>query len=104
MSKLILVKYINIKLITRNGPKGTKLTFLFQSINNEIGNAKKLAKNITNSPSNGLITNPNTNINLISPPPKLSFLNKKLPKIIIKYITPNKHIPDKILNNEYKTP
>ena len=101
---IILVKYINIQLINRKGPNGTKLTFLFKRIIRDTGSAKKLAIKRTNKPRIGLITSPNTNINLISPPPKLSFLNKKFPISITRYINKNKLIPDNILNKALITP
>ena len=73
----------------RKGPKGINLVFFLNNIINEIGNAIKLPKNITNKLGSGDKTSPITNINLISPPPKDSFLNKKFPNNIIVYIMQN---------------
>ena len=93
-----------MKINKRKGPNGTKLICFFFKIIKDIGKANKLAKKITNKHKNGCKTSPATNINFISPPPRLSFLNKKLPNNIIKYITLNIIKPDKILNKAYKIP
>ena len=66
----------------------------------DIGNASKLAINITIIPKNGLITKPTTNINFISPPPNVSFLNIRFPSNMIPYINPNKTIPEKIWKSD----
>ena len=100
----ILVKYRNRKLVTKNGPNGTKFWCFFHNISIDIGKARKLAINITIIPKNGFNTSPITNINLISPPPKVSFLNKAFPNIIIPYIKANSIIPDNKWNNEEITP
>ena len=53
-----------------------------------------------NIPTIGCNTSPATNINFISPPPKLSFLNIKLPKSMIMYIKiNNKSPPPRDFNN-----
>ena len=73
-------------------------------MNKEIGKAIKEAINIIKIPNKGDNTCPITNINLISPPPKDSFLNIILPSIIIAYINTNKHNPDMTPLMAYKIP
>ena len=51
---------------------------------------EEIAKNIENNPLAGESTVPTKNISLISPPPRLSFLNILLPRSISKYIIENK--------------
>ena len=80
---------MNIKLISKNGPNGTRFSFFSANIIKDIGKAKILAIKITTNPNNGLINNPKTNINLMSPQPKLSFLNIRFPNNIIPNINPN---------------
>ena len=100
----ICAKYIKVNASNKNGPKGTKFFFLFHNIINEIGNAITLAIKITNNPKKGLSTKPTTNISFISPPPRLSFLNRKFPINITKYINPNKSNPDNIEESAATTP
>ena len=69
----ILVKYNNIKLSNRNGPKGIKCSLLRTSNIRENGKAKALAKKMEITPKSGDRMRPKTNIILISPPPRLSF-------------------------------
>lgn len=47
---------------------------------------------------------PVMSINLMSAPPKLSFLNKKFPKSIIKYIKINRITPDKMYSLAFNKP
>ena len=66
--------------------------------------AKEIAKNIQNIPSIGSITSPIRNISFISAPPRLSFLNIKLPSFIIKNIIINKTTPDKNNHKAFSNP
>ena len=100
----ILVKYTNRKPDNRNGPNGTKFSFFFHRIIIEIGSAKKLAIKITTIPKNGFNTNPMTNINLISPPPNVSFLKMAFPNNMIPYMKPNNRSPYNKWNKEDMTP
>ena len=89
----IFIKNNNTKARTRNGPNGITCYFSFNNSINDIGRAINDAKKITINPSIGSKVSPTTNINFISAPPKDSFLNKKFPSNINKYITPNINKP-----------
>ena len=54
-----------------------------------IGKAIKVAKKISHIDKEYPSTRPNRNISFISPPPIESFLNKKFPNSLIKYIIVN---------------
>ena len=59
--------------ILKNGPKGIMLSFLLNNIYIAIGKAINVAKKMVQTLSGKPITNPERNINLISPPPSYSF-------------------------------
>ena len=59
----------------RNGPNGIIFSLLDSNIMIAIGKAMKVAKKIVQIDIGKPKTIPNRNINLISPPPKDSFLN-----------------------------
>jgi hypothetical protein len=73
--------------ISKKGPYGITLSLLLKYKINDNGNAIKLDKKIVNKLIQGPNTHPIKNINLISPPPRDSFLKIKLPNNISKYIT-----------------
>ena len=81
------------------GPKGITCSLLVYKSNKETGKAKTLARKILKIPTKGCKTSPATNINLTSPPPKLSFLNAKFPKNIIKYMIAKSKMPLPIAEN-----
>ena len=71
----------------RNGPNGIILLSSFINDITDIGRAIKAAINIATIDISKPNIKPKTNNNLISPPPKLSFLNITSPKILNKYKT-----------------
>lgn len=75
----IFTKY-SIKTANKiKGPKGITCSFL-KYRNNDGIKAKRLDRKIENIPTIGCKTSPATNINFISPPPRLSFFKYKIPK------------------------
>jgi len=72
------------------GPKGISDDFSFFNVTYKaIGNARNAPIAIVNNPNCHPKINPKRKLNLISPPPRLSFLNIKSPNILNKYITAN---------------
>lgn len=78
----------------RNGPNGIIFSLLDSNIMIAIGKAMKVAKKIVQIDIEKPKTIPNRNINLISPPPKDSFLNTLSPSIFMAYITIKAPIPE----------
>jgi hypothetical protein len=74
---------------------------MFLNFIKDIGRPTKDPTNIDKIDACHPKTNPNTNINLISPPPIDSFLNIKSPSNFIKNIIPNAIIPSSI---DHKAP
>ena len=89
--KTVFTSILNITIIkvaiNKNGPYGITLSLLLKYKINDNGSAIKLDKKIVNKLIQGPNEQPMKNINLMSPPPKDSFLNIKFPSNINKYIT-----------------
>ena len=77
-----------------NGPNGITLSLSLRYIIKDKGNAIKDDKNIVKVPKTGPRTIPTKSINFTSPPPRLSFLKRKFPNNINKYIKTNIPNPD----------
>ena len=75
-----------IAAMLKNGPNGIIFSLSENKMNKAIGKAINVAKKIVQIDIGKPSTNPNKNINLISPPPRDSFLNALSPNILIPYI------------------
>ena len=85
---------IIIAAILRKGPKGMIFSLLEKRIIKATGKAMNVARKIVIIAIGKSRTRPKRNINLMSPPPRDSFLKALSPRILIAYITKKAPIPE----------
>lgn len=85
---------INIAAMLRNGPKGMIFSLSENKMIRATGKAIKVAKKIVHIDIGNPNTIPNKNINLMSPPPRDSFLKALSPIHFMAYIARKAPIPE----------
>ena len=83
-----------IAAMLKKGPKGITFSLSENRMSSATGKAIKVAKKMVQIDIGNPITKPKRNINLMSPPPRDSFLKALSPKILMAYIAKKAPTPE----------